>query len=126
MLLGTGGALFIGGAAVGITFSIKGSSLSEDIKGLRTDLDDANCDPDSPSTKCTEIEADIDKVLDDGKRTNLLSGLGWGLAGVGAILAVTGGVVFAKGKRKTAVWRAEHADLRILPTFGGIAISGRF
>ncbi len=126
VLLSTGGALLIGGAAVGIPFGLKGATLTDDIKDLRSEQDNANCDSASPSTKCTDLESDIDGVLDDGKRANLLTGVGLGLAGVGAILAITGGVVFAKGKRKTAVWRAEHAHFQILPTFGGIAISGRF
>lgn len=125
VLLGAGGALLISGAAVGIAFGVKGGGLSDDIKALRTDYNEAMCEG-MMTTQCDDIENDIDTTLAEGKRTNLLTGVGWGLAGVGAILAVTGGVVFSKGKRKTAVWRAEHAHIQVLPTFGGLAISGRF
>jgi len=126
VLLGTGGALFLSGAAVGIAFGIKGGTLSDDVKALRTDSADMMCDPDALTEACNDIQEDIDDVLDQGKQTNLLTGVGWGLAGVGAILAITGGVVFAKGKRKTAVWRAEHANIRFVPTFRGLAVVGRF
>jgi len=125
VLLGAGGALLISGAAVGIAFGVKGRGLSDDIKSLRTDFNTAMCEG-MTTALCEGIENDIDATLKEGERTNLLTGVGWGLAGVGAILAISGGVVFSKGKRKTAVWRAEHAHIQVVPTFGGLTISGRF
>ncbi|MEZ4382011.1 MAG: hypothetical protein R3A79_11740 [Nannocystaceae bacterium] len=127
VLLGTGGAAFLGGAAVGIAFGLKGLNLSDDIDGLRTQFADAGCDPDNPAAgQCADLQNDINATVDDGDRANLLTGVGWGIAGLGAVLAVTGGVLMAKGMRKSDVWRAEHAHLRLTPTFGGLMLSGRF
>ena len=87
----------------------------------------SKCDADNPSAgTCADLDAQISTTLSDGKKANVLTGVGWGITGLGVALAVTGGVLFAKGKRKTDVWKAEQAQIRVLPTLGGLTIVGRF
>ncbi|MCB9610480.1 MAG: hypothetical protein H6716_28080 [Polyangiaceae bacterium] len=121
VLLGVGGAAVISGAGVGIAFGVKALGLKKDIAGLRQGFAEAMCDPEDPSPGiCSDLDGQISAVVSDGKKAHVLSGVGWGVTSLGVALVVTGGVLFAKGKRKT------NAHIRVLPTLGGLTLAGVF
>ena len=58
-----------------------------------------------------------------GKSANLGAGLGFGLVGgLGVVAIAVGAVLFVRAKKQSD----EQAHLRVLPTFGGLALQGRF
>jgi tetratricopeptide (TPR) repeat protein len=111
-LIGLGGATFLAGAGVGAAFGLKGLQLRDD---LTTNM-------------CSMASAKCDEIREQGAKANTLTIVGWAaLGGGGAVLAVVGAVLYVKGRKKTASWRAdEQARLRVLPTWGGLTLQGRF
>ena len=109
VLIGLGGATFIAGAAVGTAF------------GLR-------CNANEAAPGCASKLDEIEGTRADGKSANTMTLVGWAaLGGGGAVLAVVGGVLFAKGKKRTDAWKAEQgAQIRVLPAWGGLQVVGRF
>ena len=43
-----------------------------------------------------------------------------------ALLLIGGAVSYSLGRKRSADWQAETARVRVLPSFGGLTLQGRF
>lgn len=111
-LAGVGGALALGG---GIALGVLARQRSLDVDRAQTEGN-----PDELSF------AELEALEAEGKR---FEGIQVGLVAGGAVVAVTGAVLLALGLRKrgaAASSKAGGAEARLVPTRGGLMLTGRF
>jgi hypothetical protein len=124
LALGAGG--IVAGGVLGLALGLVSRNTQDEIDAAWGDHDDLGCTLDDTSDMCSEARKDIDDKEDYRRLTkNLAIGLGVSLAGVGTIAMIAGGVLLTRGNRKTEAWKAER-KVTILPTPGGLIVSGRF
>ncbi|HEY8376152.1 MAG TPA: hypothetical protein VIK91_06670 [Nannocystis sp.] len=137
-LIAGGSALTAVGIAVGAAFASKGRSLSYELQGpdgeggLYDEFRAKGCHTDpsmdaSGATGCDDLRAQRDEIRAEGFRTNAIA---YGMVAVGAVglgLVIGGAVAYAKGKKTSAAWEAgQQAGVRVMPTFTGFMLQGRF
>lgn len=136
-LMSGGGALTVIGAAVGAVFASQGAELREQLHGeggIYAQLRAGDCglppNADGPMADvaaCEALRAERDELRAEGTRAN---GVAFGMVAVGAVgvgLIIGGAVAFAQGKRISADWESsQQARVRVVPTFGGLLLQGRF
>lgn len=132
-MMGGGGALLVVGGILGGVFAAKGGRLSAELNGdggLYQQQMTMNCAEQmqvGEAGGCEALRADITSTRDAGERSNLASGLSFGLVGgVGALLLIGGAVSYSLGRKRSADWQSETARVRVLPGFGGLTLQGRF
>lgn len=128
--MGVGGAFVVTGVVVGVVYALKGGNFRDDLRNYQ--VAEMNGEPciwsDGRTVACADA---ISNAREYGRRSNLYSGLGFGLGGALGLAAIaTGAVLFVQGNRKSAAWSGKAARLQIGPQIGrqrlGMAISGRF
>lgn len=136
-LLAAGGVLTAAGVGVAAAFGIKGSKLGGQLNGtdgIYEQLDAGGCGlkPSEDSAQadtalCNDLRSQREQLRSDGATANAVA-LGFtAVAVVGVGLVIGGAVAFAKGKRTSAEWEsARQARVRVLPSFGGLVLQGRF
>lgn len=129
--MGVGGALLIGGIAMGTFFIVRASGFANDIRLEKEAIGDPMCTRDRP-IQMLPMGCPADRVRrlatfrDNARAARLGAGLGFGLMGtLGVAALVTGAVLFAKGTPRAGKGRV--ADLLVSPALdGSIVVSGRF
>lgn len=107
-LMGGGGGVTIAGAAIITAMALRGQEF-------QTEYDDSG---------------GTDNVArDNGLKANRIAlavGVPVTVVGLGAVAA--GAVVFVRAEKKTKAWEQgkKVSDLRVVPTLGGLSVSGRF
>lgn len=137
-LMAGGGVLTLVGVAVGAAFGAKSRSLGTELNGpdgtsgLYGEFKAVGCstNPDEDvagAMGCDDLRTQRDQLLADGKRANTI---GFGMIAVGAVglgILIGGAVAYAKGKKATDEWEAsQQARVRVVPTFTGLMLEGRF
>lgn len=132
-MMGGGGALLVIGGILGGVFAAKGGRLSAELNGeggLYQQQRNMNCAETmqvGEAGGCETLRSDIDSTRSAGERSNLASGLSFGLVGgVGALLLIGGAISYSLGRKRSSDWQSETARVRVLPGFGGLTLSGRF
>ncbi len=132
-MMGGGGALLVVGGILGGVFAAKGGRLSTELNGAgglyqqQMAMNCAETPQDNEAGGCAALRADISSTRSAGERSNLASGLSFGLVGgVGALLLIGGAISYSLGRKRSADWQAETARVRVLPSFGGLTLQGRF
>jgi tetratricopeptide (TPR) repeat protein len=124
LALGAGG--IVAGGVLGLALGLVSRNTQDEVDAAWGDHDDMGCTLDDTSQPCTDLRKDIDDKDDYRRLTkNLAIGLGVSLAGVGTIAMIAGGVILARGNKKTEAWKAER-KVMLLPAPGGLALVGRF
>ncbi len=108
-LMGGGGGVTLLGIGVMAGMAVR-------IREFESDLDNATTD------------ASRNEARDNGRKAELLLwGVGMPIAVVGVGTLAAGAVVFMRAEKKTKAWQqGKVADLRVLPTPGGLSLSGKF
>ncbi len=127
-LIATGGVLTVTGVALGAVFGTRGKSERENLNTLYTMEEELGClDGTAMGDDCFFVEQDIETARENGKRANLYMGVSLGVLGaVGIASLVTGVVLFKKGKRAAAESEETFARVRVVPSLGGLSLTGRF
>jgi hypothetical protein len=132
-MMGGGGAMLLIGGIVGGVFAGKGGRLSDALNGdggLYDQQRAMGCPKEmvaNEGTACTQVRSDIDSTRSAGERSNLASGVAFGvLGGLGALLLIGGAASFSVGRKRSAAWQATAARVRVAPSFGGLVVQGRF
>ncbi len=124
-----GGAVALTGGALAAFYAIKGQEFSSN---LRNSLDQQKNSPEGcvgqeTEGECGRIQGEIDTWRGNGNQANTLAvALGVGLGAAGVVALVAGGLVFNEGNKRTKQWERGLANIQVLPTPRGVALSGRF
>lgn len=132
-MMGGGGALLVVGGILGGVFAAKGGRLSTELNGdggLYQQQMDMKCAEQmmvGEGSGCAGLREDISSTRAAGEKSNLASGLSFGLVGgLGALLLIGGAVSYSLGRKRSADWQSETARVRVVPNFGGLTLQGRF
>src|SRR5690606_20203611 len=118
-------------------FASKGARLQDDLNGeggVYPQLIAGGCGlvaaedaMGADTTTCDSLRTQREGLKSDGNRAN---GVAFGMIAVGAVgvgLLIGGAVAFVQGKRASATWESsQRARIRVVPTFTGLSIQGRF
>lgn len=128
--MATGGVLTVTGVALGAVFGLRGRTERTNLNMLYDQEEAQGClSMTVPNEECSGITDDIGLARENGKRANLYMGVSLGvLGGIGLASLITGVVLFKKGQRIDAEQPEdeEFARVRLVPTFGGVSLTGRF
>lgn len=126
ILMGTGGAVLVGGGVGAVVFGLKGNSFEDEIVASYTAFNNAGCEEPSDSDQCAALDNQQQAIRRNGQRANLgavVLGTVGGVAGLALIGAGAG--LFMRGNKRTDKWGGDR-DVSIAPTPRGFVISGRF
>jgi len=126
--MGIGGALVVTGGVMGLVFALKGEEFQSQLSSFKSEHDDLTCDrvPADPD-RCDELSTYIKVTRDNGNQANVLAAVSLAaLGGIGVAALVAGGVTFAYGNKRTRAWEQGRTVFRVLPTWGGLVLHGRF
>lgn len=124
--MASGGGLAVVGLAMTFAFTIQGNRLENDLVDAESDYSRENCSRE-PSKACDGLAATAADVRSkiDGADTN--AKIGAAVLSAGLVAVAVGGIVYRLGFRKK---QQEPTDLvgslRVAPSLGGAALSGRF
>lgn len=125
-LLGAGGASFAGGIASIAAFAVRGRQYGDQLRVLQAERAGLGCDGPSPSPTCADYGAAIDATVVNGRRANIYAAaVGGSLTAVGAAGLIAGTVLLLR-ERKAGARVDRRAALRVVPSFGGLSLVGRF
>lgn len=123
-----GGAAFLTGVVMGVIFGLKGQEFSSELNRIYGQQEDEGCNDDDSSQTCQDLSEAERVTRENGNSANLLTVISFAaIGGIGAAALVTGGLLYAKGNKKTEAWRkGPGVRLRLLPAPNGLVLSGRF
>lgn len=126
--MGVGAFSFVAGIAKGAWFVVRGRGFSEDLRGALNEQDALGCDGSDGSGQCAQVQSEVDSFRSNGETANRFAVVSFAVGGgLGVALLVTGGLVFREGNIRTRQWKSGRvSDVRVLPSLGGISVSGRF
>ena len=75
--------------------------------------------------ECVELDSREQTTINNGRLANNLSiFVGGTFAVIGIAGVVTGAILYTRGDKKTKAWK--RGEVVLLPTPGGLSLSGRF
>lgn len=119
-----GGVVALGGFAVTLAFTLKGTKAENDLVAAEGNYQIDNCSS-TKSSKCDGLKAERDQIRDQIDSADNTARIGGGILLGGLLVTAIGGIIYRVGMKRLSAGD-NLSRVRVSPTLGGLSLSGRF